>query len=281
MIQQTSSQVIGSDSDLFFELKGSYTHTTFPHCHDYYEFCFIVSGKQELEINNHNFEVGKGALIFMRPKDLHSKKYIQAGEHMTIAFPSYIFNSLFSYLGEGFTADLLTAPNFSPIVHLSDIEIESIVNQFKRMFLAKIYDPKVVKIQYKIILIQMFSKYFTELRLGSKTRMPRWFEEVILKMQEEENFTEGINAMIRISGTCHEHLCRLMNKYLHMTPTQWVNDQRLNYAVTMLQYSNKNISSICFDSGFGNISHFYHEFKKKFGISPAKFRKEKSFYSIL
>lgn len=271
-LKQNYSQIVGSETDIFFEIKSSYEHTTFPHSHDYYEFCLIVSGKQALTINDLSFEVNKGALIFCRPKDVHSKSYLENGEHITIAFPKASFDALFSYLGEGFTPDILLNPDCSPIVYLAEFERESIVNQLKKMFLAEIYNQKLIKVQYKIMLIQIFSKYFLELQLESKGRMPKWFEEVVMKMQLKENFTEGINAFLRLSGICHEHLCRMTKKYLNMTPTQFINNQRLNHAARLLLFSNFDISAICFDSGFGNMSHFYHQFKRKYGISPAKYK---------
>jgi AraC family cel operon transcriptional repressor len=276
LIQQTYQDVVGSDADLFFEIKTSYDHTLFPHSHDYYEFCLIISGKQQFTINNTTFTAKKGALVFFRPTDMHAKQYLEEGEHMTIAFPENIFNALFTYLGDGFTPAILLKPETSPVVYLGDAEQESIVNQFKRMFVAELYDQKVVKVQYKILLIQIFSKYFLEVQLDSKTRMPKWFESVVVEMQKKENFTEGMDAFLRLSGTGHEHLCRLTKKYLQQTPTQWINHNRLNYAARMLQYSNLDVTTICYDAGFGNLSHFYHQFKKKFGISPAKYRSAKS-----
>lgn len=275
-LEQRYQEVVGSEADLFFELKSSYDHTQFPHSHDYYEFCLLVSGRQCFTINNNSFEAEKGALIFFRPKDFHSKAYIEQGEHMTIAFPKDIFDALFSYLGEGFTPNILLTPDASPVVYLGNAELESIVNQFKRMFVAELYDHRVVKVQYKILLIQILSKYFLEVQLDAKAKMPRWFERVVIEMQQKEHFTEGMDAFLRLSGTCHEHLCRLTKKHLQQTPTQWINHQRLSYAARMLQYSDLDVTTICFDAGFGNVSHFYHQFKKKYGVSPAKYRVAKS-----
>lgn len=272
-IEQTYQEVVGSEADIFFEIKDSYEHTHFPHTHDYYEFCLLVSGEQEFTINGNTFQADRGALIFFRPTDLHSKKYIKKGEHMTIAFPKDIFNALFTYLGDGFMPDLLLKPVASPVVYLGDAERESIVNQFKRVFLAELYDEKVMKVQYKILLIQILSKYFLEIQLDARDRMPKWFENVVMAMQKKENFTDGMDAFLSLSGVGHEHLCRLTKKHLKQTPTQWINQQRLNYAARMLQYSDLDVADICYDAGFGNLSHFYHQFKKKFGVSPAKYRK--------
>ena len=71
-----------------------------------------------------------------------------------------------------------------------------------------------------------------------------------------------------------EHLSRVFRKYLNETPTDYINELRLNYAANLLSNSDENIPFISMEAGFENLSHFYHLFKKKFNTSPAEFRKK-------
>ena len=57
------------------------------------------------------------------------------------------------------------------------------------------------------------------------------------------------------------------------TPSQLVNDIRLEYAARCLMQSKAEIMDICADAGFDSLSHFYHLFRAYFGISPRQFRK--------
>ncbi|SHH72406.1 helix-turn-helix domain-containing protein, partial [Clostridium grantii] len=45
------------------------------------------------------------------------------------------------------------------------------------------------------------------------------------------------------------------------------------YAKNLLTNTNMSILDISMESGFENLSHFYHLFKKNFQVTPAKFRK--------
>ena len=55
--------------------------------------------------------------------------------------------------------------------------------------------------------------------------------------------------------------------------TQYINQERLKYAVYLLAQTDREILDICECCGFSNVSHFYHLFREQFGVSPAKFRK--------
>jgi AraC-like DNA-binding protein len=51
-------------------------------------------------------------------------------------------------------------------------------------------------------------------------------------------------------------------------------EYRLNYAIQQLVQTDKPISAIAFESGFGDVSHFYKMFKVKMHLSPLNYRKK-------
>ncbi|QZY54354.1 helix-turn-helix domain-containing protein [Crassaminicella profunda] len=274
--KQFAEQIINPETEIYYEMQSSYEHTIFPHFHDFYEFCLLIKGKQLFSLNEKEFLLEEGSLVFIRPKDIHSKKYIEEGEHITIAFSKKTLDTLFNYLGEGFTKDYLLNPENSPFVLLLSAERNVIKHQVKKLLLTHIYDKKNIKLQLKILLIHLFSKYFIENQQSNQSKLPFWLEEVLIDMQKKENFVKGLPAFLKLSGISHEHLCRILKQSLNITPTQFINEQRLNYAIKLLLYTDMDITSICFESGFGNLSHFYDLFKRNFHTTPAKFRKEKA-----
>ena len=61
-------------------------------------------------------------------------------------------------------------------------------------------------------------------------------------------------------------------KTYNIPPKQWINGKRLERALTLLTITDKNITEICYEAGFDNLSHFIQLFKKKFGSTPKKIR---------
>jgi AraC-like DNA-binding protein len=56
------------------------------------------------------------------------------------------------------------------------------------------------------------------------------------------------------------------------TLSDYIIDIRLGYAARMLVDSTKNISEICYECGFNNLSNFNRTFKEKRKYTPRDFR---------
>lgn len=55
--------------------------------------------------------------------------------------------------------------------------------------------------------------------------------------------------------------------------TSYVNEVRLSHASKLLIETNKNITDICFESGFNNLSNFNRQFRAVYHNNPVGFRK--------
>jgi AraC-like DNA-binding protein len=67
---------------------------------------------------------------------------------------------------------------------------------------------------------------------------------------------------------------RRFKKYLRQTPTQFINEVRLENARRLLIESNIAIATIANDTGFADHSYFSRQFQKLFDQSPSAFRQE-------
>lgn len=64
-------------------------------------------------------------------------------------------------------------------------------------------------------------------------------------------------------------------KYLGINYIEYVNTLRLEKAKEMLGNSKMNVSEVAERTGFESLSYFSKQFKKKYGVSPQDFRKNK------
>ena len=69
-------------------------------------------------------------------------------------------------------------------------------------------------------------------------------------------------------------LRRYFKKITRKTFMETVIEYRLNHATQQLIQTDKPISDICFDSGFGDVSHFYKMFRAKTQLSPLHYRRK-------
>ena len=78
---------------------------------------------------------------------------------------------------------------------------------------------------------------------------------------------------------CNRSLSSFKRDFYYLygeSPARWILNKRLSHALKLLCNSNNPIVDISLESGFENSTHFSHSFKKNFGVSPLKYRQQKS-----
>jgi transcriptional regulator GlxA family with amidase domain len=68
--------------------------------------------------------------------------------------------------------------------------------------------------------------------------------------------------------------CKYFKRHTRKTFIETVLDFRINYAAQQLVNTDKPVSDISYESGFGDVSHFYKVFKTKKELSPLQYRKK-------
>jgi len=91
-----------------------------------------------------------------------------------------------------------------------------------------------------------------------------------------ENFREqvSLNEAAGIANMTTNAFCKYFKKITRKTFMETIIEYRLNYAIQQLVQTDKPISEISFESGFGDVSHFYKMFKSKMHLSPLNYRKK-------
>jgi AraC family cel operon transcriptional repressor len=79
--------------------------------------------------------------------------------------------------------------------------------------------------------------------------------------------------MQKLAGRTPGHLCKVFRKHLRKTPTDYINELRINHAASMLADTHDEIVAIADELNFQSLSRFYSLFRKTYGISPAAYRR--------
>ncbi len=69
-------------------------------------------------------------------------------------------------------------------------------------------------------------------------------------------------------------LCREFANAYHMSPMQYLNKKRIDYAAHLLLTTNYRVQEIGNMAGIENTNHFINLFKKYYGITPLEYRRQ-------
>lgn len=263
------------DSGLSYSTNTIYNEPP-KHTHTYYEFFVVTEGSALHLINDSVQTIQKGDFFFIRPSDVHCYNFYHSENFhkLNLGFTQQIFRSVSLFLDRTEKMSLLTSPEFPPSVRLDDAQLDRVVSLMNE---ADEYlhnaNPLHTRYHVQCILAMFFEEYFFTYDTELPQKVPSWLTGLLAEMQKLENMQEGYRRMCRLAPCSPNHLCRTLKHFYGMTPTEYINEQRLNYSVYLLTQTDLDILDICDACGFSNLSHFYHLFRRKFGCPPLQFRK--------
>ncbi len=243
------------------------------HTHDYFEISLVRSGACIHHINDAAQRLQVGCMNFIRPSDVHSYQPLTNNfSIINVLIPPTTVRALFEYLGNGFEPARLLDAELSPVARMSYADFSAVQNELEQLILYKKLLGDKADAMFSITLMNLITRHFPITLAYKHTDIPSWLSLLLLEMLKKENFSQGIEAMHRLCGKTPEHLSRSCQKYLRMPPSRLINEIRLHHAAMLLISTNEKIIDICHESGFNNLSYFYHSFSKVYGVAPKAFR---------
>ena len=271
-----------SEKDCFYIVERHKTEFTYPlHQHKEFELNFIEHGKGVRRIVGDSVEeIGDYELVLLGGEDLEHvweqgtcrSKDIR---EVTIQFSSDIF-------GE----DLLSKNQFASIRRMLRRADHGLV--FPLSSVMKVYSTldTIAQEQERFVQFLKFLYILYELSISDEARVlasssfahteqtteSRRVQKV--KQYIDENYAKPLKLsdLADLVGMSPVSFSRFFRQRTGRTLSDYIVDIRLGYAARMLVDSTKNISEICYECGFNNLSNFNRTFKAKRRYTPREFR---------
>lgn len=243
-----------------------------PHTHDYYEIFIMIDGAAYHTVNGTEVLLTSDNAVLVRATDRHQYRHADSSpfEFLNITFTAETLTEAISYLGDGYDADRLLGAVLSPTVKISKVQ-RDIINAYMESARAVAPDDhERRKTAIRVLIMYLLTDVFATFE--PEERIPEWLASTCDRMKLRDNFPEGLVRMVEISGRSREHLTRSMRKYLHKSPTEYINELRLNYIANMLTNSNHKILEIIYDAGFNSTSRATTLFRSRYGVSMSEYR---------
>jgi len=92
----------------------------------------------------------------------------------------------------------------------------------------------------------------------------------IIKRRAAEHI--GVADLARMVGTSPEHLARLFQRFLGVTPGFVLREERLRLGMQLLEHTGLSVAEVAARSGFGSPQHFARLLKQTTSMTPMELR---------
>lgn len=261
-----------------------YDFTEVPlHWHDEVEFIYIKKGAGIVSVDQQDYLVHAGDLIFICPGQLHA---ILQWRRQSMEYENIIFHpSLLGSRQADTSWDRYLAPivmrKTGLLVHLTPAsdhyrEIAFCIDQIDQIRRTFPYGYELF-IKGKLFeLFYLFYHYdMVTSRSAPNSASQKSMEKTRLILKYiEQHYTEpiSIQTISEAAGLSQSHFMKFFKQTFGTSFTGYLNTYRLTMAARLLLSSEDNILTIAVETGFENLSYFNRMFKRKFDMTPRQFR---------
>ncbi|BBH22127.1 hypothetical protein Back11_34720 [Paenibacillus baekrokdamisoli] len=256
--------------------------------HPAYELLFLASGSFQLLWLGEKYEVSPPSLFILTPNTphdliIHSKNAVfwyieltgvEEEPHLSKLQNILLWNRLQS--------------GFDPYFTLSPL-MERCLNEISNMLDMKIHDQpygeQLLLLNVRKILLMVsgtLELYGKDSKLSNSNAPPSGYslsKDVIqaLARYMESTYKSKITLkdLTQISNFQATYLIKRFKEETGFTPIDYLLELRMEAAKTYLSTTEMPIQKVAEETGYPNIHHFSGEFKRKTGLSPTNWRKQR------
>lgn len=255
-------------------------HSVKTHWHNEIEIIVIKKGEGIISVDLTPYFVKSGDIVFVTSGQLHS---IEQKETSSMEYENILFKpSLLKSAGQDFCNDNFIKPFFSGKLKLSPViapachyhaEFSALIEKIDTLCDSRPYG---YQLAIKGYLFQIFYVLLSNCEKVKKTPgNKKSLEKMKLILTYLSEHYQNPITIEEIANHCFyskSYFMKFFKETMGMGFIQYLNDYRLDIAAKLLLDTSENILDIAVQTGFDNLSYFNRCFKKKYGISPGKYR---------
>lgn len=236
---------------------------------------FVRRGVKQIHLKDETLDIDENSILFLR-----SGNYI-----MTEVLDQYYEAMLFLY-EDNLLLDFINKYNLNPkkipndqssILKIDNTsELKTLIDTTCSYFTNDISNKE------EIIKLKLEEAFLNILNSSSKEEFENLlasiYESNYFKIQVEKEFSYDDNILDLASKLKLTNLGfrEKFKDVFGQTPKKWQTQKRLEKAKILLETTDKNVSEVCVESGFDNLSWFIQVFKKQYNQTPKQIKNNKN-----
>ncbi|MFC6227963.1 helix-turn-helix domain-containing protein [Paenibacillus allorhizosphaerae] len=275
------------DNLYLFNYRRTYTEPVeYFHAHEGLELLYIHEGSGKYIIDDRVFSLQPGTLIVIKPFQVHYIRmivppiYIRSLLKIKVSFIEQ-FSALFPQF-TSFLSQMLEQKMTVQVFHLSGKHSVQVDSQFLQLHeQIRLGPPNLRKEGVMLFFLNFFMFFQTQIYIPGENAAPapwtlsRATKQInsILKWIDQHYKTSfTIPFMASELHFSPNYLSKLFKEQIGKTIMEYTNEKRLEEARMLLQLRSHSVEEICKETGFTYTSYFIQMFKKKYGLTPHRYR---------
>ena len=261
-------------------IPGDFTHVPL-HWHSELELIVIKKGRGIVSADLEKRAVSSGDIVLIRPGQLHS---IEQEQNHNMKYENIIFKPELLISG---SADLCAIRYILPFMegaipsetYLTPAlsyykEISECIRQIDLLCSAQ---PEGYQLAVKSFLFRFFYLLISNSRKketasASQTKSLEKMKSILKYVEEHYAEHITIDDMASLTYYSKSHFMKFFKQNMGSGFIEYLNDYRLTMSERLLKSSDSSVLEIAQQCGFDNLSYFNRIFKRKYGLSPGKWR---------
>ena len=246
------------------------------HFHQYYELYYCKYSTCSYFVNNRILELHSGDFLLVPPREMHYTKYNSATPctriNIYFKYSDLVDNTFFT--NEDFKKYFTTIEVF----HVPNAYQNKINEHLQNMLAEDKIDDNYSAVNLRLYLKQLFflCMRFCKFNQSTPAIINTLDEQILTALRYiSDNYAEtlSLESVASISGLSYTYFSKKFKLTTGMRFKEYLNIVRLKHAATELATTNISITEIAINCGFNDSNYFTDVFKKIYGLSPRKYRK--------
>ena len=250
------------------------------HWHDEMEIIYINQGPLYITINKQNFVGESGDIYIVNPTEIHGMHSAPPASYGTVLFSlSYLMFAETDYVAKQYLLHLLHGHQ-KIRNEISDSHLrESIFLCIQDILSVNRLRTSAYQLGTKVILLDILYKIIQADHIIHNNDFSNRNEtnrRVLSYISSHYTEKLTLQEMADTFGMSYKYFSRYFAKKFQTTFSDYVTGLRIEHAENLLSSTSLPVTDVALQSGFNNISFFIRYFKRVYGVSPLKYRKQKS-----
>lgn len=235
------------------------------HKHSDWEFTFTEDGTGTNFVNGVGYPAMLGTVYLLGPQHTHQQLSDKPITRRDICVSVEKMEQFANMISPNLYESLIA--NDKPIT--IKLTLNAFYELHERLFKADCLNPNE---KYSILISFVMYLLGVYVENSSEKYIPKDILSFMQRVQNPNVFSQHINDIIGLSSYSHSHFIKLFKNSTGKTIIEYITDLRLSYAEKLLSDTDLSIITIASNVGYDTPSFFTQKFKKKYGVTPIKYR---------